>query len=110
MSRIEFQDVRHAYPPPSGQEPVYALKQVDQVFAGGILGGSIAHHIIEQGRRDGCGGAWEADFVDRTRRTIALVRAASVYGKCVLGTRCTRARPSAGGVASRRTGVAARCL
>ncbi len=35
MSRIEFRDVRHAYPPPSGQEPVYALKQVDQVWENG---------------------------------------------------------------------------
>ena len=27
MSRIEFKDVRHAYPPPAGQAPVYALKK-----------------------------------------------------------------------------------
>jgi glycerol transport system ATP-binding protein len=35
MSRIEFRDVRHAYPPTPGQEPVYALKQVDQVWENG---------------------------------------------------------------------------
>jgi glycerol transport system ATP-binding protein len=35
MSRIEFKDVRHAYPPPPGQAPVYALKEVDQVWEDG---------------------------------------------------------------------------
>ena len=35
MSRIEFKDVRHAYPPPPGQAPVYALKEVSQVWEDG---------------------------------------------------------------------------
>ena len=35
MSRIEFKDVRHAYPPPPGQEPEYALKEVNQVWDDG---------------------------------------------------------------------------
>ena len=32
MSQIEFKNVRHAYPPPAGQAPVYALKEVSQVW------------------------------------------------------------------------------
>jgi len=35
MARIEFKQVRHAYPPPPGQPPVYALKEVDQVWEDG---------------------------------------------------------------------------
>ena len=35
MARIEFNDVKHAYPPPPGQAPVYALKEVDQVWEDG---------------------------------------------------------------------------
>lgn len=35
MARIRFKNVRHAYPPPKGQEPVYALKEVDQVWEDG---------------------------------------------------------------------------
>lgn len=35
MSRIEFKNVRHAYPPAKGQEPVYALKEVSQVWEDG---------------------------------------------------------------------------
>jgi len=35
MARIEFDQVRHAYPPPPGQEPVYALKEVDQIWEDG---------------------------------------------------------------------------
>ncbi len=35
MARIEFDHVKHAYPPPPGQEPVYALKEVDQVWEDG---------------------------------------------------------------------------
>ena len=35
MSRIEFKDVKHAYPPPRGQAPVYALKEVNQVWEHG---------------------------------------------------------------------------
>ena len=35
MARIEFDNVRHAYPPPPGQEPVYALKEVNQVWEDG---------------------------------------------------------------------------
>jgi len=35
MSRIEFKDVRHAYPPPRGQAPVYALEEVNQVWEHG---------------------------------------------------------------------------
>ena len=35
MSRIEFKDVRHAYPPPPGQAPVYALQEVNQVWEDG---------------------------------------------------------------------------
>ena len=35
MSQIEFRNVRHAYPPPAGQAPVYALREVDQVWEDG---------------------------------------------------------------------------
>ncbi|MGD8350493.1 MAG: ABC transporter ATP-binding protein, partial [Gammaproteobacteria bacterium] len=35
MAKIEFKQVRHAYPPPPGQPPVYALKEVDQVWEDG---------------------------------------------------------------------------
>lgn len=35
MARIRFKNVRHAYPPPKGQKPVYALKEVDQVWEDG---------------------------------------------------------------------------
>ncbi len=35
MSRIEFSNVRHAYPPPPGQAPVYALKEISQVWEDG---------------------------------------------------------------------------
>ena len=35
MARIEFDHVKHAYPPPPGQPPVYALKEVNQVWEDG---------------------------------------------------------------------------
>ena len=35
MAKIEFRNVRHAYPPPADQAPVYALKEVDQVWEDG---------------------------------------------------------------------------
>ncbi len=35
MARIRFKNVRHAYPPPKGQEPVYALKEINQVWEDG---------------------------------------------------------------------------
>ncbi|NCF35049.1 MAG: ATP-binding cassette domain-containing protein [Gammaproteobacteria bacterium] len=35
MSRIEFKDVRHAYPQPAGQPQEYALKEVNQVWENG---------------------------------------------------------------------------
>jgi glycerol transport system ATP-binding protein len=35
MSRIEFRDVRHAYPAAAGQAPVYALKEISQVWEDG---------------------------------------------------------------------------
>ena len=35
MARIRFRDVRHAYPPPKGQEPVYALNEINQVWEDG---------------------------------------------------------------------------
>ncbi len=35
MARIRFRNVRHAYPPPKGQEPVYALKEINQVWEDG---------------------------------------------------------------------------
>ena len=35
MARIEFKNVRHAYPPPPGQPPVYVLKEVNQVWEDG---------------------------------------------------------------------------
>ncbi len=35
MSQIEFRHVRHAYPPPKGQAPVYALEEVSQVWDDG---------------------------------------------------------------------------
>ena len=35
MARIEFNNVKHAYPPPPGQAPVYALNSVDQVWEDG---------------------------------------------------------------------------
>ena len=35
MATIEFKNVRHAYPPPAGQDPVFALKGVDQIWEDG---------------------------------------------------------------------------
>ncbi len=35
MARIRFRNVKHAYPPPKGQEPVYALKEINQVWEDG---------------------------------------------------------------------------
>lgn len=35
MARIRFKNVRHAYPPPKGQEPVYALKEINQIWEDG---------------------------------------------------------------------------
>ena len=35
MAQIRFKNVRHAYPPPKGQEPVYALNQINQVWEDG---------------------------------------------------------------------------
>jgi len=35
MARIRFRDVRHAYPPPKGQEPVYALNEIKLVWEDG---------------------------------------------------------------------------
>ncbi len=35
MARIRFKNVRHAYPPPKGQKPVYALKEINQVWEDG---------------------------------------------------------------------------
>jgi glycerol transport system ATP-binding protein len=35
MSRIEFKDVRHAYPSAAGQAPVYALREISQVWEDG---------------------------------------------------------------------------
>ena len=35
MSQIEFKNVRHAYPPPPGQAPVYALEEISQVWDDG---------------------------------------------------------------------------
>lgn len=35
MAKIEFKNVRHAYPAPTGQTPVFALQQVDQVWEDG---------------------------------------------------------------------------
>ena len=35
MAKIEFNGIRHAYPPPPGQEPEYALKEVNQVWDDG---------------------------------------------------------------------------
>ena len=35
MAKIEFKGVRHAYPPPPGQTPEYALKEVSQVWDDG---------------------------------------------------------------------------
>ena len=35
MARIEFKDVRHAYPAPRGQRPVYALESINQVWDDG---------------------------------------------------------------------------
>jgi glycerol transport system ATP-binding protein len=35
MARIRFKNVRHAYPPPKGQEPVYALNEINQVWEDG---------------------------------------------------------------------------
>ncbi len=32
MARIRFKNVMHAYPPPKGQKPVYALKEINQVW------------------------------------------------------------------------------
>ncbi|MCP3954911.1 MAG: ABC transporter ATP-binding protein [Desulfobacterales bacterium] len=35
MAKIEFKGVRHAYPPPPGEAPEYALKEVSQVWDDG---------------------------------------------------------------------------
>ncbi len=35
MSRIEFKDVRHAYPQPPGHAPVYAINEINQVWEDG---------------------------------------------------------------------------
>jgi len=35
MARIEFQNIRHAYPPPKGQDPLYVLQGVNQVWEDG---------------------------------------------------------------------------
>ncbi len=35
MARIRFRDVRHAYPPPKGQKPVYALNEINLVWEDG---------------------------------------------------------------------------
>lgn len=35
MAKIEFRGVRHAYPPPPGQAPEYALKEVSQIWDDG---------------------------------------------------------------------------
>jgi glycerol transport system ATP-binding protein len=35
MAKIEFKGIRHAYPPPPGQAPEYALKEVNQVWDDG---------------------------------------------------------------------------
>lgn len=35
MARIRFKNIRHAYPPPKGQEPVYALNEINQVWEDG---------------------------------------------------------------------------
>jgi glycerol transport system ATP-binding protein len=35
MAQIRFQDIRHAYPPPKGQKPVYALNEINQVWDDG---------------------------------------------------------------------------
>ncbi len=35
MARIEFKNVRHAYPPPPGQDPVYVLEEVNQIWEDG---------------------------------------------------------------------------
>ena len=35
MARIEFKNLRHAYPHPPGSEPVYALKEVNQIWEDG---------------------------------------------------------------------------
>jgi glycerol transport system ATP-binding protein len=35
MAKIRFDSVRHAYPPPKGQEPVYALKEINQTWDDG---------------------------------------------------------------------------
>lgn len=35
MARIEFKNIRHSYPAPAGSEPVYALKDVNQVWKDG---------------------------------------------------------------------------
>ena len=35
MATIRFKNVQHAYPPPKGQKPVYALKEVNQIWQDG---------------------------------------------------------------------------
>jgi len=35
MAKIEFKNVRHAYPTPKGQSPVFALQQLNQVWENG---------------------------------------------------------------------------
>lgn len=35
MAQIEFRNIKHAYPPPPGEQPVYALSEVNQVWEDG---------------------------------------------------------------------------
>ena len=35
MAQIRFQNIRHAYPPPKKQKPVYALNEINQVWDDG---------------------------------------------------------------------------
>ncbi len=47
MARIRFRDVRHAYPPPKGQEQVYALNEINLVWED-----SVAYALLGP---SGCG-------------------------------------------------------
>ena len=41
MAKVEFKNVRHAYPAPPGQAPVFALEQVDQIWENGGADGPV---------------------------------------------------------------------
>ena len=87
MARIRFKNVRHAYPPPKGQEPVYALKEINQVWEDGgayaLLGpsgcGKTTLLNIISGLLTPSEGEILFDGVDVTNQSIAARQIAQVF-------------------------------